>query len=348
MKTGLFTREIDHAIETIATFLALDPRFEVTLVISGESFPGHEHDEALPRLMQAGRVRIIDWHGEPEAFDLLWFNHGQVPPGEQPRLRAWADRAAEVGLLSLELYGAPWRRRVKETLRNLRRPARTHRALVRAAAQGGTVYLFVPTGFYPIYVHPQFLNRRDLLATLRETLSRRREVRPLTFAFVGNRQPEWREKVLRSLRQEFAGPAYHVGDSADASPAADVTSVFWIEYGAEGAVRGLDPRTYLAALEKVDFSLCPFGWGRWSHRVVESLIAGAIPILEEEASYNCGLRDDVNCLVVRDGDWVGAVRRANALPSARRREIRGEIHRLREAALTPEAAAFRCLASLGL
>ena len=348
MKIGIYARQIDHFIETVASLLAWDGRFQVTLVISGEPFPQTEHFWSVRRLAGAGRVRIIDWHGEPEQWDALWLYLPTIPKEERKRMRRWASRAGEIGLLSPELYDVTWKRHLKEAIKSVRYLARARRALVQAASS--SIHPYLPlrhTGFYAIYVHPQFFNQPELLATFREVVQKRKDSRRYTFAFIGNRQPESRERALQAMRREFAEKEYDLQESTDRLPRSDSLAVLWIEYGPEGAVRGLKPDDFLATLEEVEFCFCPFGWSRFSHRVVEALAAGSIPILEGEASYNRGLRDGVNCLVVENGDWVKTVRRAQAMPAAQRQEIRENVYKLRAAQLTPELAALDCVRRLG-
>jgi hypothetical protein len=347
IKIGIYSREIDHFIETVATFLAWDGRFQVTLVISGEPFSDREHYWSLRRLVEAARVRIITWDEEPQQWDVLYLNGNDLPCGERKRARLWASRAGEIGWLSQELYGASRMQFLKAGIRRLRCTAWARRAMVRAAAAFHPCFLICRTKFYSAYVHPQFFNRPDLLPSLREAGQRRRETRRYTFAFIGNREPEARGEILRSLRREFTETGCEVQDSTSAPPRPASVLVLWIEYGGEKDVRGLKPDEFLTTLEDVEFCLCPFGWGKWSHRVVEALVAGAIPILEGESSYNRGLRDGVNCLVVHDGDWIEAVRRARAMPLGQRRAIRGNIYQLREAQLSPEVAARDCVIKLG-
>ncbi len=84
---------------------------------------------------------------------------------------------------------------------------------------------------------------------------------------------------------------------------------------------GQDPQWYLrcdvvppakwpAVMRQCDFAFCSPGHERNTHRVVESLLQGVIPILGCPEEYELGLRGGVNCVVVRNGLWQEVLRRA--------------------------------------
>ena len=120
----------------------------------------------------------------------------------------------------------------------------------------------------------------------------------------------------------------------------------WVEYGnhESSGPRGLEPMEYMALLADMDFCISPPGWGlNWTHRTVEALVRGAIPIIEDPQLYSLGLRDGETCLLVKNNDWAEATRRALAMPAAEVLRMRRLVLALRAERLTMEraAAAFR-------
>ena len=59
------------------------------------------------------------------------------------------------------------------------------------------------------------------------------------------------------------------------------------------------------------FTLCPPGYSLITHRLVESLLRGSIPILNENELdiYNLGLEDGVNCISASPENWQETIKR---------------------------------------
>jgi hypothetical protein len=123
------------------------------------------------------------------------------------------------------------------------------------------------------------------------------------------------------------------GNSGDSAP-----RIVW-SFG--GARLSLD--TYLEMLTESDFTLCIPGTS-WTHRPIESLVRGSIPILDAEnmRMHDIPWKDGANCLVVRkprDKEcWLAAILRALSLPDEVVLEMRHQIRSLRRDFLLPEAA----------
>ena len=65
----------------------------------------------------------------------------------------------------------------------------------------------------------------------------------------------------------------------------------------------LQLKRWLEALAKADFFLaCPGVLMPLCHNVIESLVAGAIPILQYGSYLSPRLEDGINCLAFRDAD----------------------------------------------
>ncbi len=103
-----------------------------------------------------------------------------------------------------------------------------------------------------------------------------------------------------------------------------------------------------ATLRNCNFCLCPPGGERKTHRVIESLLQGAIPILDCPDEYDIGLKHGIHCLVVRDGDWGGAMRQAILCEMTKIVEMRRAIRELVQRHSNEQAMAERWLNKIGL
>jgi hypothetical protein len=118
--------------------------------------------------------------------------------------------------------------------------------------------------------------------------------------------------------------------------------VNWHEYGPETALRGLDPMDYMQALSEIDFCISPPGWLPWTHRTIEAMVSGSIPIIEDPQHYQfLELRDVENCIVAKSNEWGVAVRRALSMSEEDIRRIRRKVAGIRQEQLLPQKAIER-------
>ena len=54
--------------------------------------------------------------------------------------------------------------------------------------------------------------------------------------------------------------------------------MFWHEYSDASPI-GLDPAEFVRRLTDSDFTLCPRGYSRVTHRPVEALLRGSVPVI---------------------------------------------------------------------
>jgi hypothetical protein len=102
-------------------------------------------------------------------------------------------------------------------------------------------------------------------------------------------------------------------------------------------------------LTESDFTLAPPGYSLVTHRPVEALLRGSIPVLnaDELDLYDLGLRDGVHCIAVPTGGWPDAMRRMLAMDEAEIQFMRGAIRSLVEEKVTYAALARDIARRLG-
>jgi len=116
--------------------------------------------------------------------------------------------------------------------------------------------------------------------------------------------------------------------------------------------RRLNLAAYVDILSQSDFVLCIPGTS-WTHRPFESLVRGAIPIIDENnlRIHDVPWVDGENCLIVRQPakkeSWAVAIQRALALRQPEIFKMRERVRALREEWLLPAAFSARLRSKLG-
>ena len=123
----------------------------------------------------------------------------------------------------------------------------------------------------------------------------------------------------------------------------------WHEYSDAAAI-GLDPAEFVKVLSDSDFTLCPRGYSRVTHRPIEAMLRGSIPVLsvDELDLYGIALKDGENCVAVRGGRWREAVEGLAHVREAEIVHMRTTIHAMFDEFLNYPAMAKRIRARVGV
>ena len=91
-------------------------------------------------------------------------------------------------------------------------------------------------------------------------------------------------------------------------------SMYWHEYSDADPI-GVPPREFVNVLTQSDFTLCPRGYSLVTHRPMEALLRGSIPVLsaDEADLYGIQLEDGVNCIRVPSAGWPDAMLRISRM-----------------------------------
>jgi hypothetical protein len=335
---AIYSPGITNTAETLAWQLAFTGH-RVTLV-TDSSF-GREGELATARARMAALkdVALCDVTAAPEPADWIVLTLSRRRRIRSQPLDAWIACARRTALLLEGPYHG-WRERAREFL--LAQPYCWWAAVV-IRQHGGTsrnVYPFIARHRqYAPYIHPHIFCTSSLFENWRQGPAAEAQAGTHRFAFMGNREPAERAAVLDEIAGHFrtAHPELTWTGNPD-SPA----DIFWLAHDRHSPVRGLAAGDYLALLRRATFCLCPAGWGGlWTHRTVESLGCGAIPILPGPEDYALDLRDGMNCIAVHRGRWADAIERAVRLSPAEVTLMRRAIAQLWRERLAPEVAARR-------
>lgn len=340
-----FQPDMCHSVETMALFIADDPRRKVRVVTSlDQSAEATEHPWCVRRLLADSRIEVADLTAPAQSSSLVIFDlirRGRMPAA----LRPWLDRAAGAAFRPEQDRYASRADVVRELVRSFPYYLRARLGIFEREPNRLDLRFGMQRRIhYARTVHPQYLSQPAFRAAMFGPINP--APRRFRLAFMGNRQPPERAARLDAMMRALASDSRVGVVRQYPSERGGDLEAMWLEYGIAGAVRGLDPVTYTQALGDSDFCLSPQGWSRWTHRTVEALVRGTIPVLEDASLYALDLCDGENCILVAGQDWEAAVRRCLAMSAEQIAAMRRRVYHLRETRLLPEIAGREFRAAL--
>jgi hypothetical protein len=125
--------------------------------------------------------------------------------------------------------------------------------------------------------------------------------------------------------------------------------MYWHEYP-DAAPVGLDPREFLDVLSRSDFTLCPIGYSLVTHRPIEAMLRGSIPVISanELDLYGIEFKDGTNCIAVSGGDWPNAIQRLARIEENEIIGMRSNIYSMFDDRLNYEALSKRMRTRFGV
>jgi hypothetical protein len=328
---------VGHVIETTAFYLTRGG-CRVRIVTEFEGDERGEHPWSLQRLAKTD-CELVEIGSPPQESDLLIFplvRHGKI----SNELAAWRAKAAAVAFLLSDIRYDDHKDRLRELVRSWPHYLAASFAIYRhspVARWRNFPFYWQKPVYFTSYLHPHYFAPGELSNAFSGVSST--EQRRFRLGFLGNRQPPRRAVQLAQCRQAIDDAGITM-IGPDLEPSESENQAVWVEYGESGSIgsNGLDPTAYLRVLSDMDFCVSPPGWDWYTHRTIEAIVRGSVPILAEPEVYNLDLRDRENCIVVNNSDWLGATRRALAMPQSEVVRLRRSVLALRER-LAPDAAA---------
>jgi hypothetical protein len=257
-----------------------------------------------------------------------------------------AERADRVTLVSFGDRVRPWRDAVRLQRSEWRVVQPFRRKLSVVAYKDGfhRLDLFAATGVARAHVgfdvHSKFLHVDALFRRIHAADWSVGRPRNLRVNFVGSRDPRRRGDALDSVDRYL---------QRSGAAARDGRRVMWKVYS-DAQPGALPESEFVDILSDSDFTLAPPGHSLITHRPIEAMLRGSIPILNEREApiYELKLRDGENCLLVRDDDWAAAVARALQADRADLERMRANIMSIRETRLDYPALAAGIRGRLGV
>jgi hypothetical protein len=192
-------------------------------------------------------------------------------------------------------------------------------------------------------VHSQFLQDDALFHAIHARDWDAEARRPIAANFIGSRDPQARTRILDSARTPFR-------EQAESLPAMRPgKTMLWQEYS-DAAPAALAPEAFVRILSNSDFTLCPRGYSLVTHRPIEALLRGSIPVVaaDELDLYGFPLNDGRNCIAVPGGAWPEAMQRIARIGERALVEMRRNIAAMFESDLDYDALSRRICSRLGV
>ena len=302
------------------------------------------------RLRDTPRVRIVarDETKLPSVVDRLIVQMFPRPMESIQRISPLAKRARRIALITAGDRSRSWRRAMKLQLVEARK---------FAPYAGKIDRVLYKDGFYPrdllgyfksrsavgFDVHSQFLHDEELCQAIHARDWHPDARRPILANFLGCRDPDTRQRVLDRVRPFFSSAI------TGSRSVATAKLMYWHEYP-DAAPVGLDPREFLDVLSRSDFTLCPIGYSLVTHRPIEALLRGSIPVISADDLdlYGIELKDGTNCIAVSDGDWPAAIQRLARIAESEIVGMRSNIYSMFDDHLNYEALSKRMRARFGV
>jgi hypothetical protein len=203
--------------------------------------------------------------------------------------------------------------------------------------------LFKPRHALGFDAHSQFLHDEELRSAMHAADWDAEAHRPIRVNFMGCQDPDVRKQVLDTLR-----PLFHPNDVRTTAATGD-KAMFWHEY-TNAAPVGLDPREFVRILTESDFTLCPRGYSLVTHRPIEALLRGSVPVLaaSELDLYGVVLVDGENCIAVHDAEWSQSIERVTRTDESVLVRMRANIRAMIEKHLRYDILARKMRRRLGV
>lgn len=182
-------------------------------------------------------------------------------------------------------------------------------------------------------VHSRFLHTENLYRQIHAMNWSVDSPRRLRLSFVGSRDPKRRGEALDRVDRCLPSAGQR-----------DHHRVLWKVYS-DDQPGALPESEFVGILSDSDFTLAPPGHSLITHRPIEAMLRGSIPILNEREApiYELGLRDGENCLLVRNNDWASAAHNALTMDPDEVRRMRANVLAVRQTRLDyPVLAAAIC------
>ena len=302
------------------------------------------------RLRDTPRVTFVaqDESALPCVIDRLIVQAFPRPVESLDHVRPLARRARKITLITAGDRSSPWRTALALQWLEVRRLGRHARKIDRIVYKDGfyprdLLGFVVPRQVIGFDVHSQFLHDPLLYRAMHARDWNPDHQRPILANFLGSQDPGTRKCVLDAVR-----PLFHPGDASPA-PAPVGKTMLWHEYS-DAAPIGVPPVEFVRMLTDSDFTLCPRGYSLVTHRPIEALLRGSIPVLasDELDLYGVDLKDGENCIEVKNGRWAETIHRLGTLVEDEIIRMRRRIAAMFESHLNYDTMSRRMRICLGV
>jgi hypothetical protein len=302
------------------------------------------------RLRDTPRVTIVarDETRLPSEIDRLIVQVFPRPTESIRHVHPLARRARRITLITAGDRSRSWQSAMRQQALEARRLALHGHKIDRILYKDGfhprdLLGLFKDRSAVGFDVHSQFLHDEELCRAMHARDWNPQARRPILANFLGSRDPAVRARALGGVRPFFAA------GSAVPPSAPTAKSLYWHEYSDADPI-GIPPREFVNVLTQSDFTLCPRGYSLVTHRPMEALLRGSIPVLsvDEVDLYGLELEDGVNCVGVPAARWPETLQRIARIEEDRIVRMRTGVLAMYDEQLRYEAVAKGIRTRLGI
>ena len=267
-------------------------------------------------------IEIIPHVSAAPPVDAMLYELCRDAPRYPDELRAWVRQAPKVAAWNSSWHEGSLRGNLRSELDIVKNFLEFLPRTRSVVMHNGRTHLR-PTAMFSrhayiqgAFVHPRFLYDDPYRVQMFETPWRPETQRGARLIFAGDAISPRRRPLLERTRPFVEQwPDIEIilnyRDDLDtiAAPKSDKKLVLWLATYDDG-LNQVPIIKWPAVLRNCDFCFCPPGYEQKSHRVFECLLQGSIPILHCPYDYDIGMRDGVDCIIVKNGDWKTGIKRA--------------------------------------
>lgn len=323
---------------------------EVSVWVVDPEFGKRPDSNIQRRLAATAGVRVVgrDPARPPPAIDRLIVQTFPRPAEALADVPLLASRARAVTLITAGDRSRPLGDALRLQWLEARSFGRNLRRIDRVLYKDGfhrrdLFGLFRPRQAVGFDAHSHFLHGRAEFEAIHARNWAADRQRPYLANFLGSRDPASRTAILDVVRDLFISPG------GEARSPRHGKRMFWHEY-TDADPTGLPPAEFVEMLTCSDFTLCPRGYSLVTHRPIEALLRGSIPVLDagELDLYGIDLVDGENCIAVVPGRWPETIDRLARMPEDEIVRMRANALALRDVALEYRQLARGICARIGL
>lgn len=345
-KVGIYAERVECVTFTIAQALVFK-EFNVYVLTDKKELNHSFYYEQLEKLNE---VKIInDWQQTNLDFDWLFVE--VLPHFSRKKLsslRKCTNRLALILYYQQQLFHKAIIQQFKITIKYIPWIFKSPKMFFLDKFYAFDLYrIWAEKYFLGFDVHSNFLVDDNLQSAMFAFEWQPAYQRKYKFNFIGNRNPQERSYIIKLIKLALDDNLNNYLSKKDLNQ----QNIIWIEYGDEtGEKRGIPAQEYMNYLSESDFTLCPPGYVKITHRVVEALVRGSIPILHEDelSLYDINLQNNVNCIAVSKGNWIATIQRAMSLHQSEIIEMRCNILSMKDDYLSRQAFSNRLMQKMGI
>ncbi len=338
-KIGLYSEKIRSKTYTVAKAISRKD-YEIYLITPEKANAvDTQHLLYLNKIKKIKNIKVIS-NQKIIKIDYLYIESSNVYLS--PKIINFMRSADHVNVL----YYRKKQFYIKDLFNDLKQLVKNYQILLRTESIGyiDGLYDFDVFSFFSrkyiigFDVHSEFLEYKKLKSLMFAFEWMPQVSRKFKINYMGNINPQTRAQIIKKIKSFL--------DESNLK-----FKVLWIDYGNRiSETRGVSPEKYIEYLSESDFTLCPPGYERVTHRVIEALVRGSIPVINEDELYlyDMNLQNEVNCIAVKDGDWIAAIQKILRIKDNQLIQMRYNILAMKEKYLLPEVAAKRLRQKMGL